>query len=222
MLPAGPGLHCGAMSVDGGPVRSAPNRTTADLSSCPGLAVIYPGMRVNAPRGVRTLISFGPKIRQSVQARPDGLLLHENLLFSLFPPHASMRQYWRDFDCLERWARSLPHRQWWQQFLKDRGGTGFWHETYFRGGQVEPVYIDMPVTGLARFAPVTPARGSLFSAHRRLGMREGREPPPGIAKKSCTSGKVTASLITRGSAAHAPTSPAVIDQQRPHRMPDPG
>jgi len=113
----------------------------------------------------------------------DGLLLHENLLFSLFPPHASMRQYWRDFDCLERWARSLPHRQWWQQFLKDRGGTGFWHETYFRGGQVEPVYIDMPGTGLARFAPVTPARGSLFSARRRLGMREGREPPPGIAEE---------------------------------------
>ena len=58
---------------------------------------------------------------------------------------------------------------------------GFWHETCFRGGQVESVYIDMPGTGLAGFAPVTPARGSLFSARRRLGMREGREPPPGIA-----------------------------------------
>ncbi len=84
------------------------------------LVVIYLGMSVNAARGVRTLISFGPKIRKSVEAQPDGLLLHENLLFSLFPPHAGMRQYWRDFDCLERWARSLPHRQWWQQFLRDR------------------------------------------------------------------------------------------------------
>ena len=81
----------------------------------------YLGMRVNEPRGVRTLISFGPKIRKSVEAQPDGLLLHENLLFSLFPPHAGMRQYWRDFDSLERWARSLPHQQWWQQFLRDRG-----------------------------------------------------------------------------------------------------
>jgi hypothetical protein len=45
-----------------------------------------------------------------------------------------MRQYWRDLDSLERWARSLPHRQWSQQFLRDRGGTGFWHETCFRGG----------------------------------------------------------------------------------------
>jgi Domain of unknown function (DUF4188) len=94
-----------------------------------------------------------------------------------------MRQYWRDFDSLERWARSLPHRRWWQQFLKDRGGTGFWHETYFRGGQVESVYIDMPQIGLAGFAPVTPARGSLFSARRRLGMREGNEPPPGIPEE---------------------------------------
>jgi len=68
-----------------------------------------------------TLISFGPKIRKSVEARPDGLLLHENLLLSLFPPHAGMRQYWRDFDSLERWARSLPHQLWWQQFLRDRG-----------------------------------------------------------------------------------------------------
>jgi hypothetical protein len=40
----------------------------------------------------------------------------------------------------------------------------------------------MPQTGLARFAPVTPARGSLFSARRRLGLREGSQPPPGIAE----------------------------------------
>ena len=161
----------------------APNRTTVDLSAYPDLVVIYLGMRVNSPAGVRTLISFGQKIRKSVEAQPEGLLLHENLLLSLFPPHAGMRQYWRDFDSLERWARSLPHLQWWQQFLRDRGGTGFWHETYFRGGQIESVYIDMPQTGLAKFAPATPARGSLFSARRRLGMREGSEPPPGIPEE---------------------------------------
>jgi hypothetical protein len=144
--------------------------------------VIYLGMKVNSPKGLATLISFGPKIRKSVHAHPDGLLRHENLLFSLFPPHAGMRQYWRDFDSLGRWARSLPHRQWWQQFRKDRNSTGFWHETYFRGGQIEPVYIDMPQIGLARTAPNTPARGSLLSA-RRLGMREGNELPPGIAEE---------------------------------------
>jgi hypothetical protein len=81
------------------------------LSSYLDLVVIYLGMRVSSPRGLKTLISLGPKIRKSVQAQPDGLLLHENLLFSLFPPYAGMRQYWRDFGSLERWARSLPHQQ---------------------------------------------------------------------------------------------------------------
>ena len=164
-----------------------PNRTTVDLSTYPDLVVIYLGMRVNAPGGLTTLISFGSKIRKSVEAQPDGLLLHENLLFSLFPPHAGMRQYWRDFDSLERWARSLPHRQWWQQFLRDRGGTGFWHETYFRGGQIESVYIDMPRIGLAKFAPVTPARGSLFSARRRLGYRKEANRRRASQNKSYTS-----------------------------------
>jgi Domain of unknown function (DUF4188) len=126
------------------------------------------------------LLSFGPKIKAVIDARPDGLLLHENLLYSFIPPHAGMRQYWRDFDSLERWARSLPHKQWWQSFLLDRGGTGFWHETYFRDGDMESVYIDMAPVGFAKFAPMQPARGSLFSARRRLRLQENAELPPGV------------------------------------------
>jgi hypothetical protein len=41
----------------------------------------------------------------------------------------------------------------------------------------------MPGTGLAKFAPEKRARGSLFSARRRLGLREGTEPPPGISEE---------------------------------------
>jgi Domain of unknown function (DUF4188) len=159
-----------------------PERTTVDLAPYPHLVVIYLGMRVQSARGLKTLISFGPKIRAAVEARPDGLLLHENLLYSLVPPHAGMRQYWRDFDSLERWARSLPHKEWWQGFLRDRGGTGFWHETYFRDGGMESVYIDMAPMGFTKFAPIEPARGSLFSARRRLRLQENAELPPGIAE----------------------------------------
>ena len=84
-----------------------------------------------------------------------------------------MRQYWRDFDALERWARSAPHRDWWQGFLKDSGGTGFWHETYFMRGGVEAVYDDIPKPiGMAAFAPVEPARGPMFSARTRAGRGE--------------------------------------------------
>src|SRR3954469_4773505 len=86
------------------------NRRTVDLSAYPDLVVIYLGMRVNTLTGLKTLAGFGPQISQSVAAKPDGLLLHENFMFSLFPPHAGMRQYWRDFDALERWARSTPHQ----------------------------------------------------------------------------------------------------------------
>src|SRR5438067_12219934 len=102
----------------------AVDRRTVDLFAYPDLVVIYLGMRVNAWYGMKTLLGLGPQIQGSVDARPDGLLLHENFLFSLFPVHGGMRQYWRDWDSLERWARSEPHRRWWQAFLKDSGGTG--------------------------------------------------------------------------------------------------
>jgi hypothetical protein len=147
------------------------NRRTVDLSAYPDLVVIYLGMRVNRLTGIKTLLGMGPQIERSVAARPDGLLLHENFLFSMFPPHAGMRQYWRDFDSLERWSRSDPHREWWKRFLRDSGGTGFWHETYFMRGGMEAVYDDMAAkTGLLVFASEQPARGRLFSARTRAGV----------------------------------------------------
>jgi len=146
------------------------DRRTVDLSAYPDLVVIYLGMRVNAPTGLKTLLGFGPKIARSVDALPDGLLLHENLMFSLWPPHAGMRQYWRDFESLERWARSTPHGDWWRDFIRDSGGTGFWHEAYFMRGGMEAVYDNMvQATGFLKFAPVRPARGSMFSARDRAG-----------------------------------------------------
>src|ERR671911_2734921 len=82
------------------------DRRTVDLSAFPDLVVIYLGMRVNELRGLKTLLSFGPKISKSVAEQPDGLFLHENIIFSVLPPHLGMRQYWRDFESLERWARA--------------------------------------------------------------------------------------------------------------------
>jgi hypothetical protein len=95
-----------------------------------------------------------------------------------------MRQYWRDFESLERWARSLPHKEWWQSFLRDRGGAGFWHEAYFRNGEMESIYIDMPPFGFTKFAATSPARGSLFSARRRLGRRGDAGLAAGIDEES--------------------------------------
>jgi hypothetical protein len=146
-------------------------QVAVNLAGYPELVVIYLGMRVNTLRGLRTLLAFGPRIRASVRAQPDGLLLHQDIVWGIFPPHFGMRQYWRDFDSLERWARTGPHAQWWRAFIKDRGGTGFWHETYLARGGVEASYLDMPKDiGLSQFAPHVAKRGSMFSARRRLGV----------------------------------------------------
>ena len=149
------------------------SRQTIDLSGFPDLVVIYLGMRVRSWRGLGKLMQTGRQIRAGVAEGPDGLLLHEGFLFSALPPHAGMRQYWRDLDSLERWTRELPHQQWWKDFLRDSAGTSFWHETYFMRGGIEAIYDDMdkPI-GMMSFAPLTKARGRMFSARSRLGLGE--------------------------------------------------
>jgi Domain of unknown function (DUF4188) len=42
---------------------------------------------------------------------PSWLLRHETIVYSLFPMHVGMRQYWRDVDSLLQWTRSEPHRK---------------------------------------------------------------------------------------------------------------
>ncbi len=93
-----------------------------------------------------------------------------------------MRQYWRDFASLEAWTRTLPHQTWWRDFLRDSGGTGFWHELYSMRAGMEAVYDDMrgPL-GFGKFAPRQPARGRLFGARGRLA-REGAAPAPVVAE----------------------------------------
>ena len=156
------------------------NRETVDLSGYPDLIVIYLGMRIRTPRGALKLLKLGREIKQSVNAAPDGLLLHEDLFFS--PVHGGMRQYWRDYEALEAWTRTLPHQAWWRDFLRDSHGTGFWHELYSIRGGMEAVYDDMPKPlGLGTFAPREPARGRMFGARGRLS-REGESAEPVLAE----------------------------------------
>ena len=153
------------------------NRLTVDLSQYSGLVVIYLGMRVNRLTGLKTLMGFGPQIAKSASDKPDGLLSHENLIYSVFPMHVIIRQYWRDMESLLQWSRSEPHRQWWTRFLRDSGGTGFWHETYLKRGGMEAIYDDVtePI-GFLKFAPVQVARGPMFGAAKRVASEVIREP----------------------------------------------
>lgn len=165
---------------------SRTDRRTVDLAAYPNLVVIYLGMRVRALVGIKTLLGLGPQIDTAGAGRPDGLLHYENnIIYSLFPLHLGMRWYWRDFDSLERWARSEPHRIWWQNYLRNSGGTGFWHETYFMRGGIEAVYVDLDTApvGLQAFAPGVPARGPMFSARTRLRVPGDTPPQPvGVAE----------------------------------------
>src|SRR3954468_11661411 len=95
-------------------MKTSVDRRTVDLSSYPDLVVIYLGMRVNRLTGLKTLFGFGPKISNSAAAQPHGLLLHEPIIYSVFPLHVGMRQYWRDMYSLLAWSRSEPPRLWWQ------------------------------------------------------------------------------------------------------------
>lgn len=141
-------------------------RATVDLTPYPGLVVMYLGLSLRGPRGVLTVLKLVRRIRKAVQAKPDGLLLHEVMF--LPPLTFGMRQYWRDFDALEAWAGAPPHRDWWKEYLLDAKGTGLWHETYFMHGGVEAIYdnVGRP-TGLMRFGDVVPAEGGLFNARMR-------------------------------------------------------
>ncbi len=144
----------------------APIRQSVDLSAYPDLVVILLGFKVRAWRGIGALIGIGPKLGAIQTDRPEGLLAHENFLFSI--GHVGIRQYWRDVESLERFTRSAPHADWWRDLSKLSRGAGFWHETYARSGAMEALYVNMPPTGLARFAPSLEPVGPLMSARSRM------------------------------------------------------
>lgn len=143
---------------------------TVDLSEFPDLIVIYLGMPVHNLRGLLHLFVTRKRIKKMMQERPEGLLRHESIIYSLLPLHIGMRQYWRNYDALETFARKTSeHIACWKDFTRDPKGTGFWHETYCMRGGMEAVFNDLESKiGLTSFAPVVESRGKLRMARNRL------------------------------------------------------
>ncbi len=142
-------------------------RTSVDLTLYPDLAVIYLGFRVSTWRSFVWMLGIGKQLDLIKSHRPDGLLAHEPIFYGL--RHVGMRQYWRDFDSLEAFTRSEPHKTWWQQFYRDSRGAGIWHETYRRSGGMEGIYVGLPnPIGLASFAAARAPDGPFRSSRDRL------------------------------------------------------
>lgn len=143
-----------------------PNRQTIVLEDYPDLVMILLGFRVGGLRALPALMRIGRGLSGITRDPPTGLLRHDGFLFGW--NHLGIRQYWRDQASLEAFTRAGPHSGWWRDFLRDAGGSGFWHEAYHARGGVEAIYVGMPApVGLGTFAPTAAPTGRLLSAAGR-------------------------------------------------------
>ena len=118
-------------------------------------------------RGLLALLGIGKTLRPVNRRKPDGLLLHEPLFYSL--RHIGMRQYWGDLESLEEFTRPDPHKTWWREFSRDTKGSGFWHEAHRKEGSMEALYMNMPhPTGFGAFAPALAPEGPYRTSRDRL------------------------------------------------------
>lgn len=91
-------------------------------------------------------------------------------------------QYWRSYDCLERYAshEGLHHRKTWKWFFRKialNGDVGIYHEAYrISPGNYECVYLNMPQFGLGRLFPLVEADKGFVSSRGR--MEKWPENPP--------------------------------------------
>ena len=84
---------------------------TVNLEEYPDLIVIYLGMQPFSPRGMLTAIRALYDVWKMLKTKPEGLLRHENMVtlngFFSLSMSFGFRQYWRNFDDLEKWEKYL-------------------------------------------------------------------------------------------------------------------
>jgi hypothetical protein len=158
-------------------------RFTADVSSLEDEMVVFLiGMRINKPWKVRTwwpVVVAMPRMLSYLADHPEkGLLAFEQSIL----PSPIIVQYWRSFEDLARFARDRddPHLEPWRQFnrrIGDSGDVGIWHETYrVSTADIETIYGNMPVRGLAAAAGSVPIQRGRDSAAARIGASDTDDP----------------------------------------------
>lgn len=151
-----------------------PGRLTADFDG--SLVVFVIGMRINHFHKVGKWLpvarAMGPMLAELARNPQSGFLGTETMLRDLRT--IVLMQYWRDFDCLEAYARDRDQKHWpaWTAFNKavgSDGSVGIFHETYtVPAGAFETIYGNMPPFGLGRVAGLVPATGKRNEARSRM------------------------------------------------------
>ena len=104
-------------------------------------------------------------------AEDDGLLSSDSFAIAL--NHFGFLQYWRSFDDLEAWSRRPPHSEWWRKAVERmrlKHDLGVYHETFLvRAADIESIYMDCRLTGLATFGDLKEPVGPLTTSRGRLG-----------------------------------------------------
>jgi hypothetical protein len=155
-------------------------RFTADIDG--DFVIFLIGMRFNHPLRIRKwwpVATAMPRMLKVLSQHPElGCLGFQQW----FGRTTILVQYWRDFDCLDRFAKDkdLPHLEPWRRFnraVRASGDVGIWHETFkIRAGEYEAVYGNMPVFGLAAAASHLPTAQKANTAAARIGASTTDEP----------------------------------------------
>jgi hypothetical protein len=154
-------------------------RSTAELTGRSEVVVFLIGFRINRLWQVwRWLPVFLAMPRMIVELRKDpsrGLLAPPRTMVS--GRVTMLIQYWESFDHLESYARDpqAQHLPAWRAFnrrIRDNGSVGIFHETYrLSTADIETVYANMPIFGLAAATAAVPVRAGRQTAAARLGAR---------------------------------------------------
>jgi hypothetical protein len=154
-------------------------RQSAELENLDGVVVFLIGMRVNRVweiwRWMPVLAAMPRMIVELMKDPSRGLLARPRTFVS--GRVVMLVQYWRSFEDLESYARDpqAGHLPAWRTFnrrIRDNGSVGIFHETYRVAPEdVETIYANMPVFGLAGATTAIPVRGGRQTAAARLGIR---------------------------------------------------
>jgi hypothetical protein len=131
------------------------------------------GMRINRPWKVHRwmpVMTAMTRMLRELDARPElGMLHAERALSGLC---AIVDQWWDSYEHLEAFARGEVHVPAWRDFnraVRDSGDVGIFHEAYrVRPGDVEAIYGNMPVVGLAAATNHVPTAHVAQSGRARM------------------------------------------------------